>query len=115
MSGIKIIKEKISLDELKEIAKERFGDMVKAVVDIEQKIMAIGAGMHADEESILLEQGSEQKNLWGINIYPESPKDEMIEFDSMINLRAWQGNKSRGVEDENIRKQIIQIVNGLIQ
>jgi hypothetical protein len=114
MSDVKIITTKISLDELKEIAKDRFGDMVKAVVDVEQKIMAIGAGMHADEEAVLLDNGSKQENLWGINLYMEMPKDQFIEFDSMINIRPRQNNRTRGVEDENIRKQIIETVNELI-
>jgi len=114
MSDIKIVKENISLEELKEIAKERFGDMVKAVVDVEQKIMAIGAGMHADEEAVLLDAGSKQENLWGINLYVDMPKDQFVEFDSMINIRPRQNNRNRGVDDENIRKQIVNIVNNLV-
>ncbi len=115
MSDIKIIKEKISSEELKEIAKERFGDMVKAVVDIEQKIMAINAQLHADEEAVLLKQGSKQENLWGINIYVDQPKDSWIEFDSMINIRPRQNNRSRSVENEEIQNQIVEIVNKIVQ
>jgi Protein of unknown function (DUF5674) len=62
-----------------------------------------------------LESGSSQENLWGINIYPDLPISERIEFDSMINLRAWQNNRTRGVEDESIRKQIIKIVADLTE
>lgn len=114
MDEIRIIKEKIDLNELKAIAKEHFGDMVKAVVDLDIKIMAIGAGMHADEEAVLLQQGSKQENLWGINLYVDMPKEQFVEFDSMINIRPRQNNRTRGVEDENIRKQIIEAVNNLI-
>lgn len=114
MDNIRIITEKIPILELKTIAEERFGDLVKAVVDIEKKIMAIGGEMHADEEEILLEQESKQVNLWGINLYPDSPKEKMIEFDSIINLRAWQNNRSRGVDDPEIRKIITEIVMQLI-
>jgi len=67
---MRIIKSPITKSELMAIAQERFGDMVKAVVDIEQGIMAIGGELHADEEALLIEQGSKQENLWGINIYP---------------------------------------------
>ena len=117
MSDIRIIKEKIKLDLLKEIAMERFGDMVKAVVDIEQGIMAIGGQLHSDEEAALLEQGSKQENLWGINIlvdFAEQKKD-WIEFDSMINLRPRQNNRSRSVESLQIQTKIIEIVSGLIK
>ena len=112
---MKIIKEKISLDEIKLMAKEMFGNMVKAVVDVEQKIIAINAELHADEEALLIEQGSKQQNLWGINIYPEENDDNFIEFDSMINLRPSQGNNSRSVDNPEIRKEILIIVNELVQ
>ncbi len=108
-----IIRNKIRLEELKKIAEERFGDLVKAVVDIERGIMAIGGELHADEERILLEDGSKQEHLWGINIYPALSIDDWIEFDSMINLRPSQGNRNRGVDDFNIQKKIIDIVNKL--
>lgn len=112
---MKIIQKKISLNELKQMAEKNFGGLVKAVVDIEKKIMAIDAEMHADQEKVLLENGSEQKNLWGINIYPKLGDDNWIEFDSMINLRPWQNNRSRGVENKQIRKKIIDIVNKLVK
>src|SRR3989344_40079 len=112
--SIKIIKNAIPKSELKEIAKDQFGDFVKAVVDIDQEIMAIGGELHADEEALLLEQGSEQKNLWGINIYPEKPEDELIEFDSMINVRPSQNNRSRSIESLELQRKIKDIVNRLI-
>ena len=112
---VKIIKNPITKAELKEIAKERFGDLVKVVVDIEKDIMAIGGELHADEEALLLESGSIQQNLWGINLYPDVQDDNWIEFDSMINVRPSQNNRSRGVDSEEIRQQIIEIVNKLVQ
>lgn len=110
---MKIITEKISLNELNEMAKNMFGNLVKAVVDIEKKVMVVDGELHADEETLLLENGSEQKNLWGINIYPEM-KENFIEFDSMINIRPSMGNKTRGIDDESIKKIIIKIVDDLI-
>lgn len=109
---MKIIKDKISVDDLKKIAKKNYMDLVKAVVDIEKEIMAIDAEMHADEEKLLLENGCRQENLWGINIYPG--EKEMIEFDSMINVRPMQNNRTRGIDDEKLRKKIIDIVGKLI-
>ncbi len=106
-----IVSESISLAELKKMAEERFGHFVKAVIDIEKEIMAVDAELHADEEALLLEKGSRQEDLWGINIYPEMPENERIEFDSMINLRPSQGNRTRGVDVPEIRQKIIKIVN----
>ncbi|MBI2984995.1 MAG: hypothetical protein HYY50_05235 [Candidatus Kerfeldbacteria bacterium] len=110
---MKLVEQSISKDELLALAKERFGDMVKAVVDIERGVMVVGGELHADAEQRLLEHGSNQTDLWGINIYPEKPRAEWIEFDSMINIRPSQGNRSRSVEDEGIRRRIIGIVNRL--
>lgn len=111
---IRIIKSTISLKELKESAKNGLGSLVKAVVDIERNVMAIGGNMHADEEQILLDDGSKQQDLWGINIYPENPIANRIEFNSMINIRPSQGNSSRSVENTNIQNEIQSIVNSMI-
>jgi len=110
---IKIVRDTITKAELNEMAKQQFGDMVKAVVDVEQRIMTIGGELHSDEEAVLLDQGSAQKNLWGINLYPEQPIAEWIEFDSMINVRPSGGNRSRNVEQAEIREAITAIVNRL--
>lgn len=112
---IKIIQYKITLQELKQIAKSQFVDLVKAVVDIEKEIMAVGGELHADEEVLLSEKGSKRQNTWGINIYPEKSKEDWIEFDSLINIKPQCNNRSRDVEDENIREKIKSIVNKLIQ
>ena len=114
MDEIILVKEPIKLERLKELASERFGDLVKAVVDVKLEIMSIGGKMHADEESLLLEDGSNQDDLWGINIYPDSPKEQWIEFDSMINIRPRQNNRSRGVEDLELQNKIIKIVDSLV-
>ncbi|MCK5466078.1 hypothetical protein KAI56_01085 [Candidatus Parcubacteria bacterium] len=111
---MEIVNDKISIEELKKIAQDSFGDLVKAVVDIEKKIMIVGGELHADEETLFIENGSQQKNLWGINIYPEIKDENWIEFDSMINLRPSQENRSRGVENPETRKIIIEIVEKLV-
>ena len=112
---MKILDKAISVDELKKIASATFGDIVKAVVDVNRGLIAIDAELHSDLEALLLENGSKQKNLWGINLYPEMPDNEFIEFDSLINVRPSHGNRSRGVEDEKIRQKIISIVSKRIQ
>lgn len=111
---MKIIKDQITLDELREMSSKMFGNLVKAVVDVEKGIMAVDADLHADEEALLLENGSMQKNLWGINFYPELTGLDLVEFDSMINLRPSQGNRSRGVDDTLIQKNILEIVEKLV-
>lgn len=112
---MKIISQVISNDDLKIIAQEVFGDMVKGVVDVEQGILALSAELHADLESFLLEQGSKQKDLWGINLYPDASDEDFVEFDSMINIRPSQNNRSRSVEDKALQKKIIQIVSQKIK
>ena len=112
---MKIVKDKISLKELKKMSENMFSGLVKAVVDIEREIMAVDSGMHADEEEILLKNGSKQQDLWGINIYPEETGEKLIEFDSMINLRPSQKNRSRGIDDPKIRQKILKITNKLIK
>lgn len=99
---MRILIEPIKIDELLHVAKESFGDMVKAVVDVEREIVAIDAELHSDLETLCLEDGSKQQSLWGINYYPEMEGEDFIEFDSMINLRPSQGNFSRGITDETI-------------
>lgn len=107
--------EKISVKELQDMAKKMFEGIVKADVDIEKKVMVIDMPMHVDGEAFLLENGSEQKNLWGINLHPEGyGTDDFIEFDSMINIRPSQGNPSKDVLDESTRRKITEIVNEVV-
>jgi hypothetical protein len=107
---MKIVDNHISIDELKEMSANMYGDFVKAVVDVEKGILVVDAEMHADEEQLLLEQGSRQQDLWGINLYPHLTGQDFVEFDSMINVRPRQNNRSRNVEDQNIREKITEIV-----
>lgn len=111
---IRIITSTISLKELKDMSQMWYGQLVKAVVDVERKHMAVGGEMHADEEQVLLLDGSKQENLWGLNIYPDKDIENRIEFDSMINVRPSQHNMSRGVEDERLKKMIRSIVDHMI-
>ena len=111
---MKIVKDKIPLSELKKMAQKKFGNLVKAVVDIERGIMAVDAELHADEEALLIADGSRQESLWGVNIYPELAKGDRLEFDSMINLKPAQNNRSRGVDDPALRKKIEDIVDKLV-
>lgn len=112
---MKIITETLLSNELKQMAAATFGNLVKAVVDVDRELIAVDAELHSDLEALLLENGSKQKNLWGINLYTEIQGNDFVEFDSMINMRPSQGNRSRGIENEEIRKKIIAIVTKRIQ
>lgn len=111
---MKIINKPINRSELNAMLPGYFGDMVKAVVDVQKVIIGMDAELHADIERELLLQGSEQTDLWGINLYPEMQGEDFIEFDSLINIRPHQGNRSRDVQDPAVREQIIKVVNTLI-
>ncbi|RJQ28002.1 hypothetical protein C4577_00315 [Candidatus Parcubacteria bacterium] len=111
---MKLVEDSISIDELRKMSMRIFGGLVKVVVDVEKEVMVVDAEMHADEEKYLLDNGSKQDDLWGINLYPDL-KEDFIEFDSMINIRPRLNNLSRGIEDENLRKRITVIVHKLVK
>lgn len=105
----------ITMDEIRTLAAARFGDMVKAVVDLKRVVMVLDADLHADQEAELLSEGSDQRDLWGINLYPDLSGDDWLEFDSMINLRPSFGNRSRGVDDPATRAAINALVTRLVR
>ncbi len=112
---MKIVKRKTGIGELRKMAENMFGVLVKAVVDVEKRIMAVDGELHSDEEAVLIEAGSKQKNLWGVNLYPYEAGDSFIEFDSMINLKPSMGNRTRDVDNLETRKRIIDIIDDLIE
>ena len=57
---MRILNDTITTKELHLIAKDSFGDLVKAVVDLDRKIVAIDAELHSDLEALCLENGSRQ-------------------------------------------------------
>jgi hypothetical protein len=107
---VTIVENEITLEELQAMAAAMFGNMVKAVVDVDKELLAVDADLHSDLEALLVGDGSRQQSLWGINLYPELTGDDFVEFDSMINVRPSQGNRTRGVESTQTREKIIQVV-----
>lgn len=106
-----MIVDSISVSELLKLTEDSYGDLVKADVDLVRNILLVEMEMHADGEAHLLEDGSKQEDLWGINLYPaEFGTENFIEFDSMINLRPRQGNRTRGVDNETLQSQIVSLV-----
>ena len=109
-----ILNSPISRAQLKEYAANTFGDMIKCVADVDKGLLAIDADLHADLERMLLENGSQQTSLWGFNLYPDETGEDFIEYDSLINIRSWQGNPSRDVLDQEVRGKIANIVDQFI-
>jgi hypothetical protein len=103
------------MDEVRRLARGRFGDMVKGVIDLRRGVLLLDADMHADQEAALLAEGSEQADLWGINLYPDADGTDWLEFDSMINLRPSWGNRSRGVDDAATRDAIAGLAARLVR
>ena len=103
--------DSISVSELRTMSDKMSEPLVKGVVDINDRLLVVDAEMHVDQEQFLLERGSEQRDLWGINLWPgQYGTDGFIEFDSMINIRPWQDNRSRSVENHALRERITAIV-----
>lgn len=114
-TDLQIITTPISLMGLEAMAERMFGNLVKAVVDVERGVMAVGGEMHADEEALLLGEGSLPASLWGINLYPEEfGSSRFIEFDSDINIRPRQGNRTRSVDDAAVRAAITAVIDRLV-
>ena len=112
---VEILRSATSRARLASLAEAQFGDVVKAVVDVRRRVMAIGGEQHSDEEAALIEDGSAQEDVWGINLYPAEQGDAWLEFDSMINVHPSQGNRSRIVEDGALRDRLREIVTTLVK
>ena len=112
---IKIIRQKISKQELETLAKETFVDMVKGVADVKQGILALGGELHADAEEVLLRSGSRQEDLWGFNIYIGKNTNDRIEYTSLINIRPRQNNFGREIKSSTLREAVQKIINELIE
>ncbi len=112
---IRLIRQKTPISEVKRYLGSPFENMIKFVVDIEREIIAMGGEMHADAETILLEDGSRQDNIWGANLYPLQDRESRIEFTSLINIRPSADNLSLEIMSQEIRDKIKKIVEDLIQ
>ena len=111
---MQILQQPISRAKLRTLAQNTFGDMIKCVADIRLDLLALDADLHADLEQMLLKNGSAQENLWGFNLWVQEAGEDFIEYDSLINIRSWQGNPSRDVLDPEVREKIRQIVGQFI-
>ena len=108
--NIKIINDKISEKELREIAKDFYGNMVKGVVDVEREILAMGGEYHMDANEILTKNKSKQQDIWGFNWYFDKSEDERIEYVSLINIRPGQDNRKMEVQNVFLRDRMKSII-----
>jgi hypothetical protein len=99
---------------LKKLVAYWFGDMVKLVVDVERRVVAIGGELHADAEALLLEQGSRQADVWGANYFPGAGPERCLELTALINIRPGQGNRGMVIQDTAIAAKMRAIVSDLI-
>jgi hypothetical protein len=111
---IKIIRNKIAIDQVREAAKESFGDMAKAVVDLKRGVMSLGGQWHVQGAALLREDGSKQEDLWGVRLHLNVPHAEWIEFKSMVNIKASHGNHTMEIKDRAIRDAVARVVESLI-
>lgn len=107
---IRIINDSISRIDLNQLAQEFYEDLIKGVVDIQREIIALGGEMHADAEEVLLENGSNQSDLWGFNILLDTDKDDSLIYESLINIRPRDNNKDLEVKDPDIRNKMKEII-----
>lgn len=107
---IYILHAKVNAKQVTEMLKE-YESMIKIVVDIRRRILAGGGEMHSDCESMLLEDGSEQDDLWGANWYPA---EQNIVFESLINIRPRLGNRSILIQSDELRGQVESITREIL-
>ncbi len=111
---ILIIDSKIAPARLRSLVGQYFEDMVKYVVDVRRRVIAIGGELHADAEQQLLQDGSQQEDLWGANYHPGQGPEVCIEFTALINIRPAQGNRSMEVADPAVRETVREITFELV-
>ena len=111
---IVIVDQRIEPPTLARLVQAWFGDMVKVVVDLRRRVVAVGGELHADAEQFLLEDASLQADLWGANYYPGRGPDDCLEYTALINIRPAQSNPSMEIQDTKIRDAVREIVFNLI-
>ncbi len=111
---IVVVETRIAPAELERLTELFFGDMVKLVVDVQRRRIAVGGELHADGEQLLLAQGSRQADLWGANYYPGRGPDDSIEYTALINIRPAQGNRAMEVQDASLRARMGELIRELI-
>ena len=114
LPDIVILEDRIDPTDLQRLVRRFFGDMVKLVIDVRRRLVAVGGELHADAEAVLLERGSKQADLWGANYYPGLGPHDSLQFTALINIRPAQNNRAMEVQDPAIREEMRAIVHELV-
>lgn len=104
--NILVVREPVSRETLEALARKWHHSLVKGVADIERGLVALGGEWHMDANAVLIEEGSEQRNLWGFNLYPDKSGEAAIGYISLINIRSAQGNRGMEIESEETRSAV---------
>jgi len=108
--NIQLIDNVINKSDIQKLAEEFYEEMIKGVVDLEGEVIALGGEMHADAEELLLKQGSRQQDLWGFNLLLDKTFDDAIEYQSFINIRPRDGNRTHEIENVDIRRKVKEVI-----
>lgn len=109
--AILVIREQVTPAQLRQMLEEYASDeYVKLAVDLEQGILAGGGEWHADCEAVLLELDCDHSSIWGAGWLWQT---QQVTFDSLINIRPKQGNRTLELEDLKLRERVQSIVIGL--
>lgn len=114
---IRIVSDTITEAEIREIAREFYGSIIKGVADIEREVLALGGEYHSDALDILIDNGSRGEDVWGFNITLDSdqPLDERIEYISLINIRPAKGSRDMEIKDVQLKDRIRDIIKKRIE
>ncbi len=91
---------------------EELDPIIKLAVDLNRQILAGGGVMHADCETILLDDGSQQEDIWGANWIPAT---QTVEFEALINIRPNRNNLAMTIQDPSIKQRVEAIVKQLLE
>ena len=108
---IHLLRQKATRQQVDEMLQE-LGSFIKLAVDIQRNILAGGGQMHADCESVLLQDGSQQSEIWGADWIPSIQK---VEFDALINIRPNQQNYAMTIQDSNIKQRVETITRQILE
>jgi len=109
---ILIIRETATPEQIEEMSLPYEGLIIKLAVDVSNEILAGGGELHADCEQVLLKAGSRQEDIWGADWYPEVKR---VGFESLINIRPRQQNRSMEIQNPALRERIDTIVRQLME
>lgn len=114
IEDIIIVRDVVNVETLNDLAEKWHHVLIKGVVDIKQGIVALGGEWHMDANNLLIENGSQQSDIWGFNIYKDETGEDALEYISLINIRPAQNNRSMEVEDDSIKNKMKEIIQKIV-